>query len=90
MQCVGTEPDVQCGSVHSLRRRPPSAASGVVICVWSVVLRNHLSQLFDERPELPGRALLLPLWLQLPEEERGEKVNVSALLWWCLCYKQLV
>lgn len=44
--------DVQCGSVHALRRRPPpmEAAGGaaVVISVWSAVLRNDCFQLFDK------------------------------------------
>lgn len=66
--------DVQCGSVHSLGRRPPplEAAGGaaVVISVWSAVLRNHCFQLFDKRPELLGGAILLPLWLQESKENR--------------------
>lgn len=51
------EQDVQCGS---LRCRPPPEEA--VIGVWSAVLRNHSTQLFHERPELPGVALLLLLW----------------------------
>lgn len=79
---MGTEADVQCGTVHSLRSRPPpleAAVNGVVISVWSVVLGNHVLQLFDKRTELPGGAILLPLWLQWTEKERGEKDNVNAL-----------
>lgn len=68
--------DVQCGSVHSLRRRPPplEAAGGaaIVVSVWSVVLRNYCFQLFDERPELLGGAILLNLWLQESEKEKRD------------------
>lgn len=67
--------NVQCGSVHSLWRRPPPAeaagGAAVVISVWSAVLRNDRFQLFDERPELLGGAILLPLWL--PEVRGGEQ-----------------
>lgn len=68
--------DVQCGSVHSPRRRPPplEAAGGaaIVISVWSVVLRNYRFQLFDKRPELLGGAILLSLWLQESEQHKRD------------------
>lgn len=68
--------DVQFCSIHSLRRRPPplEAAGGdaVVISLWSVVLRNYRFQLFDKTPELLGGAVLLPLWVQESETEKGD------------------
>lgn len=68
--------DVQCGSVHSPRRRPPPleavGGASIVISVWSVVLRNYRFQLFDKRPELLGGALLLSLWLQESEQHKKD------------------
>lgn len=86
--------NVQCGSVHPLRRRPPpgDAAGGaaVVISVWSAVLRNDRFQLVDKRRELLGEAVLLPLWLQESEKDERDVMLCQQLIFDGICWSSSV